>query len=199
MYLIIVCVQACAVLEADGIANLVAQLHAHLFTHTLSDRHGGHSARLCAPYQPCLRIPILVQVLGQLGRLAAAGLADNDDNAVVADDIEQVLPHSEDGKVLPLLLDGLGARKVGRGLSLALHVVGKRALAVVCRLLITCTHGLGVGARGVGGRGWGARSCLLVGLRLHTKHIAERRAGNAECSLLLFHLLLALGLLAHKH
>ena len=38
-----------AVLEADGVADVLAQLGAGLVGHALRHRHGGHAARLRAP------------------------------------------------------------------------------------------------------------------------------------------------------
>ena len=59
-----------AILKADGVANLLPQLDAHLLAHTRRNAHGCYAARLRAPDLSDLRIPDLMQVLRQLCRLA---------------------------------------------------------------------------------------------------------------------------------
>ena len=72
-----------------------------------------------------LGVSVLVEVLCELGGLPGAGLADDDDDAVVADDVEQLLADGEDGQVLPLLLDALLLRELGLLLLVNLKVQGK--------------------------------------------------------------------------
>ena len=72
-----------------------------------------------------LGVSVLVEVLRELGGLSGSGLADDDDDAVVADDVEQLLADGEDGQVLPLLLDALLLRELGLLLLVNLNVQGK--------------------------------------------------------------------------
>ena len=72
-----------------------------------------------------LGISVLVEVLRELCGLAGSGLADDDDDAVVADDVEQLLADGEDGQVLTLLLDALLLRELGLLLLVNLEVQGK--------------------------------------------------------------------------
>ena len=72
-----------------------------------------------------LGVSVLVEVLRELCGLAGSGLADDDDDAVVADDVEQLLADGEDGQVLPLLLDALLLRELGLLLLVNLNVQGK--------------------------------------------------------------------------
>ena len=72
-----------------------------------------------------LGVSVLVEVLRELCGLAGSGLADDDDDAVVADDVEQLLADGEDGQVLTLLLDALLLRELGLLLLVNLEVQGK--------------------------------------------------------------------------
>ena len=94
-------------LEPDGVADLFAQLDPHLVRDSLCHGHGGHPPGLGAPDHPVLGVPVLVEVLGQLGRLARPGLADDDDDRVVPDDPEHLGPAGEGRQVLALLPDRL--------------------------------------------------------------------------------------------
>ena len=71
-----------------------------------------------------LGVAVLVEVLGELRGLAGAGLADDDDDAVVADDAEELLAHGEDGQELALLLDALLLGELG--LLLLVHLEKER-------------------------------------------------------------------------
>ena len=66
-----------------------------------------------------------MEVLRELCGLSRARLADDDDDAVVADDVEQLLADGEDGQVLPLLLDALLLRELGLLLLVNLNVQEK--------------------------------------------------------------------------
>uniref|UniRef100_A0A1I8JLB4 DUF4537 domain-containing protein n=1 Tax=Macrostomum lignano TaxID=282301 RepID=A0A1I8JLB4_9PLAT len=68
-------VRSRAVLEADRVADFLAEFGAELLGNALSNAHCGHSARLCAADHAELGVALLVQVLSQLRGLAAAGLA----------------------------------------------------------------------------------------------------------------------------
>ena len=72
-----------------------------------------------------LGVSVLVEVLRELCGLSGSGLADDDDDAVVADDVEQLLADGEDGQVLPLLLDALLLRELRLLLLVNLKVQGK--------------------------------------------------------------------------
>ena len=93
---------------------------------------------------------------------------------VVADDVEELLAHGEDGQVLALLLDALLLRELGLLLLVNLHVVRKLLVVPVVELVV-----------GV--------ALLLVVLLLDAEEVAQLGAGQLP---LLLRGLLALGLLA---
>jgi hypothetical protein len=90
------CVGGCVVVETNSVPDLLAQLHLHFFAHTFSDAHCRYSSRLSAAYLALLCVPVFVEELGQLGRLARSCLADHYDHLVVADQLHQLLPEFED-------------------------------------------------------------------------------------------------------
>ena len=57
------------VLEADVVPHLGAQRTAELLAHALGHGHGGHAPRLSATDDAQRSVPLLVQILRQLGRL----------------------------------------------------------------------------------------------------------------------------------
>lgn len=95
-----------AVLEADGVADLCAQPHAHLLGDALRNRHRCDAARLRAADHAARRVPRLKQVLRELRRLARARLPDDDEHLVRRDGSEELRLELEDGQRLALLLDG---------------------------------------------------------------------------------------------
>ena len=70
-------VRAGAVLEAYGVADLLAEPAAVLLGHALGDGHGGHAARLRARHAPARRHAALAHVLRYLRGLARPRLADH--------------------------------------------------------------------------------------------------------------------------
>ena len=59
-----------AVLEPDGVSNLLSQAASKLLGHSLGHTHGRHPAGLSAPDLPSARVPRLMEVLRELGGLA---------------------------------------------------------------------------------------------------------------------------------
>uniref|UniRef100_A0A8R7K0H9 Uncharacterized protein n=1 Tax=Triticum urartu TaxID=4572 RepID=A0A8R7K0H9_TRIUA len=81
-----------AVLEPDGVADLVPELDAQLLRHPRRHAHGRHAPRLRArDLLPLGRVPSLVEVLRYLRGLAGAGLSDDDQHLVLLDGLEQIV------------------------------------------------------------------------------------------------------------
>ena len=57
-------------------------------------------------------VAALVEILSQLRRLAAPRLADNDHDAIIPDDGEELIPDAVDWQELSLLLEGLAPREL---------------------------------------------------------------------------------------
>lgn len=66
---------ACRILKSDRIPDFVPHLGSHLLCNTGSNRHGGHTTRLCtADFHPTSCVTGFVQVLGELSRFARSSL-----------------------------------------------------------------------------------------------------------------------------
>lgn len=72
------------------VCHLLSQVGADFLAHSLCHTHGCHSARLRAAHHAVAGVAVLVQVLRQLGRLAAARLPNNNYDAVVPADANGV-------------------------------------------------------------------------------------------------------------
>ncbi len=101
--------------EAHLVAHQVAELDLHLLGDPLGDRAGGDPPRLGVADLAGSPATQLEAHLGQLGRLAGAGLTGDDDHLVVAQRREDVVTALDDGQVLGIPqpgrvddVDGLG-------------------------------------------------------------------------------------------
>ena len=136
----------------------------HFLGDTLGDGHGGDTTRLRAANEAALGVAVLVQVLRELSGLARARLADHNDHAVLAYDLEQLLFDGKDGQELALLFERVVLGELGHRFALVGHVVGELlALLVVNGLLATAA----IGTRD-----------LFVALVLHAEQVAELGAGQ---------------------
>lgn len=107
------------VLEADGVAHLVADLDAHLVGDARGDGHGGDAAGLrAADLEPAAGVAGLVEVLRELGGLAGAGLADDDEDLVPLDGVEEALAPLVYGEGPAGLVDAPGLALGGPQLGL---------------------------------------------------------------------------------
>ena len=110
-----------AVLEADRVADVVAELAPHLLRDARRHRHGRDAARLRAPHDlAATGVARLVQVLRDLRRLAAPRLADDDQHLVRVDGLEDLLAVREDRQALAHLRERLLLRRrllLGRGVE----------------------------------------------------------------------------------
>lgn len=98
-----------AVLETNRVPDFVPDSHADLLRDSSGDRHGGDSTRLGAgDLEPVLAVAGFHEVLGELGRLARSGFGLNDEDLVLGDSLEELLPECKNGKGLPDGGDGLG-------------------------------------------------------------------------------------------
>ena len=95
------------VLEADAVADLLAQLDVELVGDALGDRHGRHAARLRAGDELARLVRQLVveHVLRDLGRLAGARLADEDEDLAAVVQVEELLPLPVHGQLAAGLED----------------------------------------------------------------------------------------------
>mmetsp|Transcript_48295 Transcript_48295/g.116129 ORF Transcript_48295/g.116129 Transcript_48295/m.116129 type:complete len:439 (+) Transcript_48295:308-1624(+) len=101
-----------AVLEADRVAHLVAQLGAHLLGDARRHRHGGDAPRLrAADLLVVSGVARLVQVLRDLRRLARARLAHDDEHLVLVDRLDDLLAVGEDWQALAHLRQRLLHRR----------------------------------------------------------------------------------------
>ena len=76
----------CVVFEPNGIPHLLAQLNIHLLCNSSGDRQCRNSSGLGASDLLVARgVPDFVEILGELGGFAGAGLADHDDDLVLVD------------------------------------------------------------------------------------------------------------------
>ncbi len=98
-------------------SNLLSELASKLLSDARGDAHGSDASGLRAPYHAEVRVAVLVKVLRQLRGLARARLPHHHHHLVLADDVQQLVAHAEDGQVAPLLREGLGARELGRARS----------------------------------------------------------------------------------
>ena len=101
--------------EADLVADEVAELDLHLLGDALRDRAGGDPAGLGVPDLAGRSTPAQLEAhLRQLGRLARARLARDDDDLVVADRREDVVAPLDDRQlrrvVQPCRVDGVAVR-----------------------------------------------------------------------------------------
>mmetsp|Transcript_86194 Transcript_86194/g.258353 ORF Transcript_86194/g.258353 Transcript_86194/m.258353 type:complete len:256 (+) Transcript_86194:2840-3607(+) len=112
------------IFETNRVANLLPQLDAHLLGHAFRDAHRSDAPWLRAPHDAKCCVAILVQVLRNLSRFPGARLAHKDDDRVVADHVEERLTAAVDGQEASLLINCLGARKLGRRFIGLLHVIG---------------------------------------------------------------------------
>mmetsp|Transcript_59581 Transcript_59581/g.172567 ORF Transcript_59581/g.172567 Transcript_59581/m.172567 type:complete len:262 (-) Transcript_59581:1302-2087(-) len=112
------CLWTGLVLETDRVTDLLAQTTAELLCDALRNRHGSHAPWLCTTDDSTRSIPGLGHVLSDLGRLAAAGLANDNEHLVVMDGLQQLVAQLEDRQPFPLLLDGL-VRLLAEGNRLA--------------------------------------------------------------------------------
>ena len=87
---------AAVVGEAHLVADEVAELDLHLLGDALGDGAGGDPPGLGVPDLAGAAEAQLEAHLGQLGRLAGAGLAGDDDDLVVADRREDVVAALDD-------------------------------------------------------------------------------------------------------
>mmetsp|Transcript_3805 Transcript_3805/g.8624 ORF Transcript_3805/g.8624 Transcript_3805/m.8624 type:complete len:547 (+) Transcript_3805:1499-3139(+) len=109
-----------AVLEADRVADLVAELAPHLVGDALRDGHGSDAAWLrAADLHTAVGEPGLVKVLRDLRRLARARLADDDEALVLAHRLDNLLAVRIDGQRLAYLLHRCLLGDLGRGRRLA--------------------------------------------------------------------------------
>ena len=69
-----------AILETDGIPDLLTKTATDLFTDTFRHRHSSDTTGLRTPYKTVGAVAILVKELCQLRGLSRASLADNDNN-----------------------------------------------------------------------------------------------------------------------
>lgn len=69
-----------AVLETNDIPNLGAELDLHLLADALGDTHGGDTTRLGTADDPILTVPLLMEELRELSRLARSCLSNTDDD-----------------------------------------------------------------------------------------------------------------------
>ena len=130
-------VLARAVAEAHGVADGLAERHAQLLGDPLGDGARGEPARLRVRDRAAHAAAELQAQLGQLRRLARAGLARHDDDLVVADRRQQVLAPAADrqlGRVAdrghggaPLRHARLGPLDVGLELAQRLRLRVRRA------------------------------------------------------------------------
>mmetsp|Transcript_37897 Transcript_37897/g.108999 ORF Transcript_37897/g.108999 Transcript_37897/m.108999 type:complete len:414 (-) Transcript_37897:906-2147(-) len=97
-----------AILEADVVADFVAELDAHLLRHPRGDRHRGDSSRLCAPDLADLCVADLVQVLRQLCCLPGTCLADHNQHLEVAHRLKELRPVVVDWQGHAVLLKLVG-------------------------------------------------------------------------------------------
>ena len=93
------------VLESDGIANFIAQLHIHLLTDPFGHTHGCHSSGLGAAYFTPLCKTCRVEVLGDLSCFTAAGLTNDDKDVVVNTGLHQLFLVRENGEIFLLFPD----------------------------------------------------------------------------------------------
>ena len=84
--------------EAHGVADGGAELGAQLLGDALGDGAGRDPARLGVADEPAVAAAELEAQLGQLGALARAGLAGDDDHLMVADRGQQVVAMRVDGE-----------------------------------------------------------------------------------------------------
>ncbi|OAF56016.1 hypothetical protein VC83_07976 [Pseudogymnoascus destructans] len=117
-----------AILETDRIPNRAAKLAFHLLAHTLCHTHRCHTTWLGAPDHPPLPIPILVKELRQLGRFTRPRLSHNDNNLVIPNNPQQILPHRKCRQILLLLPQRLTLTEITRPLTLLRHMLRKLAI-----------------------------------------------------------------------
>mmetsp|Transcript_7308 Transcript_7308/g.17712 ORF Transcript_7308/g.17712 Transcript_7308/m.17712 type:complete len:239 (+) Transcript_7308:1578-2294(+) len=95
-----------AILKPNAVANLLSQPTPKLLAHTLGDRHGGDTTRLRDPDLAPGGVATLCEILWHLRRLSRPGLANDDENLVVGNRLQELVPQHKDGQRLPLLFDG---------------------------------------------------------------------------------------------
>mmetsp|Transcript_12415 Transcript_12415/g.45918 ORF Transcript_12415/g.45918 Transcript_12415/m.45918 type:complete len:338 (+) Transcript_12415:1294-2307(+) len=123
------------VLEANRVAHGRSELAAHFLANPSSDGHGSDASRLRACHDHVvLRVAVLVEILRELRRLAAARFPHDDDDLMLPHHAEQVLPHAVHRQVSSLLRDGLGLGKVRHRLALRVHVLLECAAFLVVKV-----------------------------------------------------------------
>lgn len=70
-------------LSIKQLSHLLSQVGSYLLADSLGHTHGRHSSGLSTTHHAVAGVPVLMQVLGQLGGLPAARLPNNNHNAVV--------------------------------------------------------------------------------------------------------------------
>ena len=74
--------RASHVLETNAVTDLLAQCDVHLLRHTLRNRHGGHTTRLCTGHHLALRLRQIIEEdeLRNLCSFTRTGLTNEDQN-----------------------------------------------------------------------------------------------------------------------
>ncbi|GIX65042.1 DNA repair endonuclease, putative [Babesia caballi] len=140
------------VLEADGVPHQVAHPGAHLGGDALADGDGGDPTRLRAADDAALEVAVLVEVLGQLSGLAAAGLPNDDHHLELPNVRQQLVPAPENRQLLAsvaqlelgvfqllvhLVVGEVIPQELGQGAQLgALQVPEPHPAGVALRLLL---------------------------------------------------------------
>jgi hypothetical protein len=107
-----------AVLEPDGVADLGADAAPYLLRDARGDGHGGDAPGLgAADLHAVLGVAGLVQVLGQLRRLARTCFGDNNENLVLLDGSENVVTELKDRQRLAGLVDRLRWKRAWASVS----------------------------------------------------------------------------------
>mmetsp|Transcript_26776 Transcript_26776/g.62146 ORF Transcript_26776/g.62146 Transcript_26776/m.62146 type:complete len:301 (+) Transcript_26776:1936-2838(+) len=119
---------ASAIFETNRVADLGTQFACHLISHALCHGHSRDSSGLRAANLAIDRVACLVQVLSQLCCLPRTCLANTDDDVVLPQEVNELLPDLEDWQALPLLLDGSSLGKLT--LSLGLLIFQRQAVLV---------------------------------------------------------------------
>jgi hypothetical protein len=73
-----------AILESNGIANLLAKSTSNLFGDTLRDGHSGHSTRLGASDFTAFGESFFCEILSHLGRFSRASVTDDNQDLVLS-------------------------------------------------------------------------------------------------------------------
>ena len=83
------------ILESHSIPDLFAQFDIHLLADPFGHTHSSYPARLSASDSALFGVTFLMEVLGELGGFAGAGLADHYDNLVLSNEGHEFLAEFE--------------------------------------------------------------------------------------------------------